>query len=244
MSGADLSLANLTRADLSRADLAGANLTAANLSRAKLRAADLSAARLDRASLERVDLQTANLARAVVRNADMKRANLAGANLTGAELTEVDLTGADLTGAKIEGAKITRRDLAHRCKVCGQNLQPDGACLTCQKQEIGALILGRRSRPIYLALYLALIAGPLNFIFTPLFASAASGAYSGVTALRGGLIIGAALSILALLLGLITSRHGEGRERRLFVANTFLALLNLAVLAGAAAVLLASGAKV
>ena len=66
-----LSGANLSGADLSRANLLGANLSMANLSRANLSRADLS-------------------------GADLSRANLLGADLSGADLSVANLSGADL----------------------------------------------------------------------------------------------------------------------------------------------------
>ena len=66
---ANLSGANLYRADLSEADLSGANLSGANLCRANLYGADLSEANLSEANLYganlyRADLSGANLYRA------------------------------------------------------------------------------------------------------------------------------------------------------------------------------------
>ena len=71
---ADISWADLSRANLSGADLSGANLSRANLSRA-----DLSGANLSRAYLSGANLSRANLS-----GADLSRANLSGANLSGA----------------------------------------------------------------------------------------------------------------------------------------------------------------
>jgi len=56
-----LSGAYLSRADLSGADLYGANLSRANLSRADLSGADLYGANLSRANLSRADLSGADL---------------------------------------------------------------------------------------------------------------------------------------------------------------------------------------
>jgi uncharacterized protein YjbI with pentapeptide repeats len=70
LSGANLSRANLYRADLSRANLYGADLSGADLSRANLYGADLSGADLSRANLSRANLY---------------RADLSGANLYGAD---------------------------------------------------------------------------------------------------------------------------------------------------------------
>ena len=80
-----------------RADLSGANLSRANLSRAYLSRADLSRANLSRAYLSRTDLSGANLYGTYLSGAD-----LSGANLSRAYLSRADLSGADLSGAKIE----------------------------------------------------------------------------------------------------------------------------------------------
>jgi len=82
LSWADLSGANLSRAYLSWADLSGANLSVANLSRA-----DLSGANLSVANLSGADLSVANLSRADLSGADLSRAYLSGANLSGADLS-------------------------------------------------------------------------------------------------------------------------------------------------------------
>ena len=78
-------------------DLAGANLTGANLFRANLTGADLTGANLFRANLTGADLTGANLT-----GADLTGANLAGADLAGANLTGANLTGANLYGADLE----------------------------------------------------------------------------------------------------------------------------------------------
>ena len=75
---ADLSGANLRRADLSGADLSGANLSDADLSGADLRGANLS-------------------------DADLSGADLSGANLSGANLSGADLRGANLRDANLSG---------------------------------------------------------------------------------------------------------------------------------------------
>jgi hypothetical protein len=54
------------------------------------------------------------------------------------------------------------------------------------------------------------------------------------TALAIGVLAGAVLSLAALVVGVLTSRSGQGREKRLFAVNTFISILNLAVLAGVA----------
>jgi hypothetical protein len=168
-----------------------------------------------------------------MREAVMARANLAGANLTDAELSKVRMSGADLTGARLEGARITRKETAPACPVCGSSLESDGSCKSCQSQELGTLILSRRSQPVYLALFLCLVAGPLNFVLTPLFAASTERAWlSAEQVFNAGWTGGIVLSVLAFLIGVLTSRRNEGRERRLMAANNFLAGVNILVLGG------------
>ena len=101
LSDANLSRANLYRADLSGADLSGANLSGANLYRADLSGADLSDANLSRANLYRADLSGADLSGANLSRANLYRANLSGANLSGADLSDANLSRADLSDANL-----------------------------------------------------------------------------------------------------------------------------------------------
>jgi len=105
--GADLSGANLYRADLSGADLSGADLSGANLYRADFSGADLSGANLSGANLTGANLSGANLTGANLTGANLSGADLSGANLTGADLSRADLSGANLTGADLSGANLT-----------------------------------------------------------------------------------------------------------------------------------------
>ena len=73
---ADLSEANLRRANLRRANLSGADLRRANLRRANLSGADLRRADLRRANLSGADLRRADLRRADLSEADLSEANL------------------------------------------------------------------------------------------------------------------------------------------------------------------------
>ena len=96
---ANLSGANLFRANLFKANLSGANLSWADLFRANLYGADLSGADLSWADLFGADLSGADLS-----GADLSEANLYGANLSGANLSEANLYGANLSGANLSGA--------------------------------------------------------------------------------------------------------------------------------------------
>jgi uncharacterized protein YjbI with pentapeptide repeats len=75
------------RADLSGADLRRANLIRANLSGADLRRANLSGAYLSGADLSRADLSEADLS-----EADLRRVYLSGADLSEADLSEAKFT--------------------------------------------------------------------------------------------------------------------------------------------------------
>ena len=106
LSGADLSGANLSQANLSRANLSGANLSLANLRGANLSGADLSEANLSEANLSWADLWEANL-----RGASLCQADLSWANLSEADLSEADLSGADLSGADLRKVDLRKADL-------------------------------------------------------------------------------------------------------------------------------------
>jgi uncharacterized protein YjbI with pentapeptide repeats len=108
LSGADLYRANLSRADLSRADLSWANLSGANLSRADLSWANLSGANLSGANLYGANLSWANLSGADLSGANLSGANLSGAYLSGADLSRANLSGANLSRADLEKLYATR----------------------------------------------------------------------------------------------------------------------------------------
>jgi uncharacterized protein YjbI with pentapeptide repeats len=84
--------ANLSGADLRRADMREANLSGADLRRADMREADLSWANLGAADLRWADLS----------GADLRRANLSLADLSWANLRSADLRWADLSGANLD----------------------------------------------------------------------------------------------------------------------------------------------
>ncbi len=95
----------VSRADLVGADLTGAQLGRADLARARLAGTDLSGAclvetNLTRAELIGVNLRGAQLDGAELTGALLDRAVLRGARLVGADLTGAWLDGADLTGAR------------------------------------------------------------------------------------------------------------------------------------------------
>ncbi|EAC7317588.1 pentapeptide repeat-containing protein [Listeria monocytogenes] len=98
--------ANLSYADLRRADLSGANLSYADLRRADLSGANLRGANLSYANLSYADLRRADLSGANLSYADLRRADLSGANLRGANLRGANLSGANLRGANLSGADL------------------------------------------------------------------------------------------------------------------------------------------
>ncbi|EAC9108721.1 pentapeptide repeat-containing protein [Listeria monocytogenes] len=100
--------ANLSYADLRRADLSGANLRGANLSYADLRRADLSGANLRGANLRRANLSYADLS-----CADLSCANLRVANLSYADLSYANLSCADLSCANLRVANLSYADLSY-----------------------------------------------------------------------------------------------------------------------------------
>ena len=122
LSGADLTRANLTHANLFRADLTHANLSNAdlrgatllyaNLSRAKFIGADLSNARLHSAILNAADLSGATLRGTFLRGAGFHAAILSGADLRGAFITGADLSTATLKDTIFRGADFTNANLS------------------------------------------------------------------------------------------------------------------------------------
>jgi hypothetical protein len=103
LSVANLSIANLSGATLDDANLSGATLDDANLSGARLGDANLSGAKLEDANLSGADLSDADLS-----DADLRRANLSRAFLINTDLRGADLRGADLSGARLGDADLGR----------------------------------------------------------------------------------------------------------------------------------------
>jgi uncharacterized protein YjbI with pentapeptide repeats len=92
LSEADLSKANLSKADLSKADLSEANLRKADLSEADLSNANLYKADLSEANLSEANLYKAYLGKAYLSKADLYKANLHRANLYEADLYNIQIT--------------------------------------------------------------------------------------------------------------------------------------------------------
>jgi len=102
---ADLSGANLYRADLSGAILSGANLYRADLFRANLSGANLSGANLSGADLSCATLSRADLSGADLSGTTLSRATLYGANLSAADLSNTNLTKTNLLTANLTSTK-------------------------------------------------------------------------------------------------------------------------------------------
>ncbi|EJF9945086.1 pentapeptide repeat-containing protein [Listeria monocytogenes] len=103
--------ANLSYADLRRADLSCANLSYADLSYADLRRANLRGANLSYANLSYADLRRADLSGANLRGANLRRANLSYADLSCADLSCANLRVANLSYADLSYANLRRADL-------------------------------------------------------------------------------------------------------------------------------------
>jgi len=101
LAGANLYMADLSRAYLYWADLAGADLRCANL-----RGADLLLAEAEGANFSEADLSGATLNCAVLVGADFRGACLSGADLTTSNLEGANLTGAIVLGADFRGANL------------------------------------------------------------------------------------------------------------------------------------------
>ncbi len=129
---ADLSGANLYRADLVEANLQGAvlfkaNLQQANLSRANLQGAVLLKATLQGANLSNANLQGSvllktNLQEANLSSAKLQKADLSGANLKGAVLIDANLRDAHLTRAILREANLQNADLSDATGLSGSQL--------------------------------------------------------------------------------------------------------------------------
>jgi uncharacterized protein YjbI with pentapeptide repeats len=116
LNGANLDEAKLNDAILFGAQLNGANLWDAQLNRTDLRRAELNGALLHSAQLNEANLAWAKLNKAILRRAklngaDLSFAELKEANLFQAEMNETGLGSAQLTNAEIRDAKLNKADL-------------------------------------------------------------------------------------------------------------------------------------
>jgi uncharacterized protein YjbI with pentapeptide repeats len=138
LSNANLSGANLNKADLSESNLSGAILSGVNLSEANLSKVNLSGAILSGVNFNKAILIEANFSGANLSKAILSRANLSGANLRGANLSEAildgakflnranlyraDLNGADLGAAILDRAYLMEANLG-KAKLDGASLK-------------------------------------------------------------------------------------------------------------------------
>jgi hypothetical protein len=106
LSGAQLLRADLRLANLSDANLCGANLYSARLRDANLSGADLSGAYLYRAHLVEANLSDANLRGAMLAETNLRQTNLRDANLSDADLREAVLIGTNLSDAVVSGCRV------------------------------------------------------------------------------------------------------------------------------------------
>lgn len=97
--GAHLRDTRFTRADLSSADLSKADAFRTKFVSARLVKTKLDGARLTGSDFTKADLTGASLVKADLRRAKLFRSILRDANLTGARLSGADLINADLSGA-------------------------------------------------------------------------------------------------------------------------------------------------
>ena len=122
-----------------RADLSGANLSRANLSWANLSGADLSGANLSRAKLSGANLSWADLSRADLSGADLSGANLSRAKLSWADLSGADLSGANLSWADLSGAEKIRLGQILTEPMTGYKKTQEGVVITAEI-PVGAIV--------------------------------------------------------------------------------------------------------
>jgi uncharacterized protein YjbI with pentapeptide repeats len=138
--GADFSEISPKFASLLSIRLSGANLSHAYLSRADLKGAecistDLSHAYLFGASLEGADLSDSHLDGANLLGARMKGTELHGAHLMDTDLSQSDLSGADLNDANLSRANLTGALQSHLVEKGEGNHVMARYDITCQEER-------------------------------------------------------------------------------------------------------------
>ena len=129
----DISIVNLSGANLRGADLWGANLKGANLAGADLIGAMLGVANLTDANLKDARIWEADLNSTILRGANLHNATLNNSTLLGADLRNTDLSeayfgGANLVRAHLKGATgITIEELESEAKSLRGATMPDGS---------------------------------------------------------------------------------------------------------------------
>ena len=124
--------ANLSSADLSKADLNGTNLRGVDLSEAYLYGANLSWANLSEADLRKAGLIGANLSSADLSEADLIGANLSSADLSDANLSRANLNGVDLNGANLSEAERFRLGMVVDEPLMGYKKTDEGVVITAE----------------------------------------------------------------------------------------------------------------
>ncbi|HGJ5892595.1 MAG TPA: pentapeptide repeat-containing protein [Arsenophonus apicola] len=108
----DLSLANLSKANLSNSNLYKVNLMKANLDTANLAETNLQYSNLTEASMVGVNLCDAKLNESILIKVDLRSAELTKATLNGVDLTEAKLKSSKLVEAKMIFSKLNNADLS------------------------------------------------------------------------------------------------------------------------------------
>ena len=103
----DISMQNLTKANLS-----GANFHHSRMIKISLQGADLSSSDFTGCDLRQSMLRNANLGRSYLSSANLEGADLRGANLSYAQFRNTKLKGANLCGANLSHASISEEQLA------------------------------------------------------------------------------------------------------------------------------------
>lgn len=112
LSGADLSGANLNRADLRKINLTGTNLIRSDFWMADLSGTNLSEADLRETNLSEADLSETNLSGANLSWSDLFKVDLSEADLSEATFIEVDMSNAKLSKATLSRAMLSRINLS------------------------------------------------------------------------------------------------------------------------------------
>lgn len=113
--------ANLRQVNFERAELVMGNLEGANLEQVNLQDALFSLVNLDWTNLRHVDLQNADLTHASLQYATLEGTNLAGANLTYAKLDQAYFKAVNLQRAKVTSEQLSKAILDNT------TIMPDGS---------------------------------------------------------------------------------------------------------------------
>ena len=109
----DLTFKNLTLRELSNADLRFGNLSNSDLTGANLSKANMLNVEFNKSILKNVDMSKANLKHAIFKNADLEGINLEKAQLLGTYFGYANLKDANLKDAQIKSSNFTFSNLSH-----------------------------------------------------------------------------------------------------------------------------------